>query len=714
MLNQSRPIRAFEANEDAGGWALPAAIAGFHSIRAADGTIALVDPRAAPPGHTPDSSVSERAGLVRALLLIAALAGMALWLGLLAGPFRLASGLLDARDHLDTAEKKLSQGASKPARTEALAADGAARRARAALDAGGPLLDLVASVPVAGDAMKEMDHLVSAIEHSAAAASGVLGIAQDALKGPDSVIEQIEEPDGSKGSRIRLDRIEELAQVIDEVRQEIGMVESELKAIDVTNLPKRLHAGIKDGIRKAKETDVLLADAQAGFAVLPRILGKDEPRTYLLGFQNTAEQRGTGGALLQFAPMTIDKGSPDLPEKVGSVYKIDANRTPISIPLPEDAWYVAGVEDAQRFGNANWSPDLPLSARLTLDYGRATPSDQPLPEIDGVIVVDPLAIQQVMPGTGPFSIKSGNRVSSSRVVHLLLYKAYASYPIAAIRRVVLNQVVDGFYEAMLEAAHPTELVKGIGTALRQKHMQIWMQDPAEQKFIERMDWDGAIESAKKDDYVFVVEQNVGGNKLDNFDKHTNSFSVTFEGSDALVSSELKVQNGIFLPQPRYSMGDTQSNAACAMTRCPVHRPMMNLYVKGDAELISAVVGGTEGVTRIDAPPGIASWSGDTPATHEELGKKVWSGTLQIPPGEEGTLSFDYRVPGVVRRIDGRSVYRLHLQHQPKVQPETFVIRIELPQDAQGIKAKGFHREGDTLIWEQEVKEDQILEVSWQR
>lgn len=646
--------------------------------------------------------------------LIVALLGITAWLSILAGPWRLATGVLDARAHLDRAERRLAAGASKPARTEALAALGAARRARGALDAGGPLLDLAAPLPVAGDALKEMDHIVAAAEHSSAAAAGVLDIAQGALRGPDPVIEKIQEADGTKGSRIKIERIRELGEVIDAVRSEITSTQSELEAIDVSNLPARLRPGIRDGIEKARETEALLSDAAAGFALLPRILGEDGPRTYLLGFQNTAEQRGTGGALLQFAPMTIDDGSPDLPEKVGSVYKIDANRTPIDIPLPPDAWYVAGVEDAQRFGNANWSPDLPLSARLTLDYGRATPSDEPLPDIDGVIVVDPLAIQQVMPGTGPFSIKAGNRVSASRVVHLLLYKAYASYPIPGVRRVVLNQVVDGFYEGMLDAANPTELVAGIGTALRQKHMQIWMNDGAEQRFIKRMNWDGAIEKAAKDDYIYVVEQNVGGNKLDNFDEHTNGFEISFDGDDAMVSAAISVGNGVFLPQPRYSMGDTQSNNACAATRCPVHRPMMNLYVQSDAELLSASVDGTTDVTRIDAPPGIAAWNGETPATHEELGKKVWSGTLQIPPGEVGTLAFDYRVPGVVREIDGRFVYRLHLQHQPKVQPERFLIQIELPPGARGVEAQGFERRGQRLVWEREVKEDLILEVSWQR
>lgn len=658
------------------------------------------------PGAGPTPA---RRGILGVAVLGLSLGGLLLWSSMLLGPWNLATGLLSAGDHLDRAEKKLSQGLTKDARYETLAAAAASRRARAALARGGPIFDLLGSSSL-GPVLEEAEHLVSAAEHSAAAAVGTLSIAQSALKGPKKLI--VADPDDPKGSKVQIDRVEALADTVTEIRSEITASGEALRAVNLPNLPRRARGPVTEGIDKAEEASQVLGEAEAGLAVLPQILGKESPRTYLIGFQNSAEQRGTGGAILQFAEVTMDEGALEL-EKAASVYKnIDKDRQPIfSVDIPEDAWYVEAIDDAKRFGNANWSPDWPASAQLTLEYGRATPSKVEFPEVDGVINVDPVAIEMLLPGTGPFTTEpSNNRITEEKVVAFLLYKAYASYPVAGVRRVVLNQVVDKFYEKLLKPAHPTELVQGMGDALGQKHMQIWMADPDEQAFMELMNWDGAIEEAKGDDYVFVVEQNVGGSKLDYFDSNTTTMNISFEGEDAVVSTELRVLNRVFLPQPRYSMGDAQAKTACAASRCPAHKPMLNLYVQDSAELIKAEV--VEG-ERVDTPAP-AAWSGATPATHSEKNKTVWSGTLSLPPLEEGALRFDYRVPGVVRTVGGRSTYRLQVQHQPKIQPERLIIRMDLPEGASEIDAPGWKRDGDKLVWDRPLKEDIVLEVSWRR
>ncbi len=662
------------------------------------------------PGNSGVGPVPARRGISGVAVLALSLGGLLLWSSMLLGPWNLATGLLSAADHLKRAEKKLSQGLTKDARYETLAASAAARRARAALDGGGPVFDLLGSADSIRSVLAEADHLVGAAEHSAAAAVGTLSIAQSALKGPKKLI--VADPDDAKGSKVQIDRVEALGATITEIKEEIIASGRQLQAVDLENLPQRARGPVTEGITKAEEASKVLGEAEAGLAVLPQILGKESPRTYLIGFQNSAEQRGTGGAILQFAEVTMDEGALEL-EKAASVYKnIDKDRQSIlSVAVPEDAWYVQAIDDAKRFGNANWSPDWPSSAQLTLEYGRATPSKVEFPKVDGVINVDPVAIEKLLPGTGPFTAEpSNNRITEEKVVAFLLYKAYASYPIAGVRRVVLNQVVDKFYEKLFRPAHPTELVQGMGDALGQKHMQIWMADPDEQGFMELMNWDGAIEEAKGDDYLFVVEQNVGGSKLDYFDSNTTTMGISFEDEDALVSTELRVLNRVFLPQPRYSMGDAQAKTACAESRCPAHKPMLNLYVQDSAELIRAEV--VEG-ERVDTPAP-AAWSGTTPATHSEKNKTVWSGTLSIPPLEEGALRFDYRVPGVVRTVDGLSTYRLTVQHQPKIQPERLIIRMDLPKGATEIDAPGWKRDGDKLLWDRPLKEDIVLEVSWRR
>jgi hypothetical protein len=383
------------------------------------------------------------------------------------------------------------------------------------------------------------------------------------------------------------------------------------------------------------------------------------------------------------------------------VYKIDKNREPIDIPLPKDAWYVAGIPDAQRFGNSNWSPDWPLTSKLTLAYGRA--SKREWPRFDGVFGVDPIAMKLILPGAGIYKTGGGRRIQADKVVHLVLNKAYASEPNPGQRRQVLKGIVDGFYKALLNPDRPSELVAGIGEALGSKHMQMWLADPGERAFVKRMNWDGEIQRAKGSDYLAVVEQNVGGNKLNYFERMDNRMDVRLSDDDARVETRVEVTNEVFLPQPRYVLGAIRPEG--------YHRPMLNVYVPRRARLLDAGWTGE----RVDTSPTteLAAWTGGVPPTHFERGKKVWSATLLIPPGGAGGVHLTYRVPDVVRTEDGRRVYRLVLQRQPKVRPERATIRVVVPQGARDLLAPGFARAGGALTWKGPVKEDTVLEVSWQ-
>jgi hypothetical protein len=649
------------------------------------------------------SEQESRSGFVGAVALMGGLAGILLWILMLSGPWKLASGLLDARGHLERAQQKISAGALKEARYDTFSAVAATRRARQGLDAGGPLLDLASSIPSIGNVLKDVEHIVGAAELSAEAAEGTLNVAQNALRGPDEII--VNDPaDPRGGSRIRIERIQEVGVTINGIRDAVEGVARELGLVDVSNLPRRLRPDIKDAIDQAQETRKLLADSEAGLALLPRFLGASEPRTYLLAMQNPAEERGTGGAILQFRLLSISDGDPELLEQTGgTIYEVDRRRRPIDIPLPDDAWYVQAIRDARRFGNANWSPDWPLSAKLTIDYAQATPGTR-FPDVDGVILVDPVVMQELLPGAGAFNTTKTIRISERRIVHFVLYEAYAAFPIPKFRRARLQEVVNEFYERMLKPDHPAELVRGLGRALAEKHMQIWLEDPREQAFVERMNWDGSIEKARGD-HLYVVGQNVGGNKLDYFDRDRIRTSITpIGGGDVRVSTEVTVFNDVFLPQPRWSMGDSG----------PVHRPMINVYAPIDARLERAGVTGTRLDTAVD---GLAAWTNEMPPEHVEVGKKVWSTVLEIEPGEKGSVSLDYVVPDVIRTTGHRSVYRLSLQHQPKVRPEDLEIRFALPDGAAKLRAEGWKRTRSAgaaaLVWEGALNKDMTLEVSWE-
>lgn len=664
--------------------------------------------------HQP-SSRSAPAGLVGGATLLLTLGGVALWLLMLSGPVQLGTGLLEARSHLNEAQEKLTAGKFRPAVFETFSATAGATKALRGLDSNSPLMDLATLSGTVAGAVGELDHIVAAAAHATDAASGTLDIGLNALKGPDKVIGK--DPDG-EGSIILIDRIEELGEVVEQVRSDINAAGDEFAEVRLANLPRRLHAGITDGIKQARSSDEVLADAQAGFELLPGILGADGPRTYMLGFQNSAELRGSGGAMLQFEFLTIDGGKPELAgDKTGSIYKLDQEREPIDIPLPEDAWYVRDLSDAQRFGNSNWSPDWPLSARLAVAYGEASSercvptgkrSCPDFPDVDGVLALDPVVIEDLMPGIGPFR-RGDYRFRSRTAVHLMLNRAYQTFPIPSHRRNFLGNVVSDLFTKMFDPNLPTQLVQGMGTSLANKNMQIYMSDAEEQAFVERMKWDGGISKVKTGDYFQVVEQNVGGNKLNYFATQTNEMSVTIDGDDAVHSTSVGVTNDVILPQPRWVLGDSKT----------AHRPMLNFYVPSEAEMMSARAGKLCPIPlnrscngRIDTPPGLASWSGEVPPTHRERGKKVWSATLQIPPEERGSFAVKYRSPDVVERRDGRSVYRLMVQRQAKFHPEELLIQLRLPDEARRIQAPGFKKDGSTLTYERPLESDTLVEVSW--
>ena len=641
--------------------------------------------------------------LASVVVVLLGLLATLLWLWLIASPFDLARGLLQGGRQLSAAQSRLSSGKIGNALELSLAARASAESASAEVAAPGPLLEVAALIPQIEDAMGELDHVVAAMEMSADSAVGALSVIEDALGG-GLITRDPDDPDG--GSIIDLDRLESAAATVTDVRATTQDVIVELEKIELGNLPGRVRPRVRRAIVQARDAAERIEIAERGFTLLPSILGANGPRNYLLGFQNPSEQRGTGGAILQFKVLKLDDGRLELDdvqggETAGTVYNIDQDRRTYDIRLPADAWMVRQLEDAQRFGNSNFSPDWPLSAQLMIEYAYTSArmnDDLEVPIFHGFIVVDPLAVEKMMPGVGSFTTKkSGDTITAKNVVDFVLYEAYGKYPPKGPRRRVLGQIVQGFFTKALRSPRLEDFARGMGEALSEKNVQIWMKDRAAQRFIRQMGWTGEIKPAKDSDFVYVVEQNVGGNKLDYFDTHVNSIDVKIEGSDAVVSTEMRVRNGVFGPQPNWIMGDAG----------PLHRPMMNLYAPGNAQLRSWEVEGE----RLDSPAP-AVWSDGRPPENFESGKKVWSATLNLEAKEEGAVRFDYLVPAVVQQRGDRRTYRLVVQRQPKVRPEELTIRLALPKGATSIQAQGWDRKGDILVWEKLLTSDTVLKVSW--
>jgi hypothetical protein len=281
-------------------------------------------------------------------------------------------------------------------------------------------------------------------------------------------------------------------------------------------------AALSPGLRRRlDQLDRYLPLLQAGIQMAisapdaaPGLLGLDSPRTYLVLTQNNHELRATGGFISAVGLLRVDKGRISTTGFRDS-YLFDDPTRPYSTP-PEALTRTmrAGVWVLR---DANWSPDFPATARVAgemyqLGQGVA---------VDGVIAVDLTAIEYIVGAIGPIQIEAyGEEVSQENMVDKL--KSYWSSPLAqeghwwSHRKDFMAALAESVFtklETELDHRQGMNLLIALWKSPEEKHLLIYADDPDTERFLAEHNWDGAIRSGEGD-YLFVVDTNVGYNKVD--------------------------------------------------------------------------------------------------------------------------------------------------------------------------------------------------------
>src|SRR5690606_17325262 len=92
--------------------------------------------------------------------------------------------------------------------------------------------------------------------------------------------------------RINVEVLQEAQGVIADVQATITAVNAEMASIDRDALIEQVSSGIEKLDEALAQVNALIEPANEVLAVLPGMLGADEPRNYLVLFQNNAESRG--------------------------------------------------------------------------------------------------------------------------------------------------------------------------------------------------------------------------------------------------------------------------------------------------------------------------------------------------------------------------------------------------------------------------------------
>ena len=412
---------------------------------------------------------------------------------------------------------------------------------------------------------------------------------------------------------------------------DIGKAERDRAAIDSTALPSPLGARLDAATRLFPQAK----DALRAALTAPDLLGANGTRTYLLVPENPWDLRATGGFAGTAVLLRVRHGRLDQPmtlasDAVDNVTSKRQARNYIPPPLPLvtyqhlNEWF---------YRDANWSPDYPTSAKLLRYFywlGQGQWSD-------GVIAFDSSLLGPLLALTGPVTVPGINTpLDSKNGVHVL--DSYVNGTGKGPNKDVAGKAYSLVFKSLqgLGAAKLPDAVGVLGTALRQRHMLLWLPDTTLAPILAHHTWDGAIDPTRSD-YLYVVDTNVHYNKINDYMHEGLSYRALIQPDRSLRSTLTITYTNTAPPsQQLYRQRFPQDN--------PLYEDFVRVYVPLGSTLLH-----TTGL--------IQPWS-----TARDHNKTVFTGYLRVPQGQRGTVIFSYVVPPNADMAP--TTYSLTVQKQP--------------------------------------------------
>jgi len=281
-----------------------------------------------------------------------------------------------------------------------------------------------------------------------------------------------------KDGRVDLAPIVKAQPAVAKARTAFIAARASVAAIDTGALVNPVAGGI-DRLRDVLGTAAPEMDAIANAAkLLPAMLGADGPRDYLLAAQNPAELRATGGLIGAIALVHADQGAVTLVKQSAGT-SIGPWTAPIA-DVPSATQGLYGPLVGRYLQDANLTPDFPLAAATASWMWTTTNGGK----VDGVIAVDPVVLSGLLTATGPVTLPSGDRLTSSNAVTLLLSDVYKRYSEPAQQDAFFASAATAVFDRLSSGqANAKKLVSALAAAGESRRVLIWSAHSDDQKVL---------------------------------------------------------------------------------------------------------------------------------------------------------------------------------------------------------------------------------------
>ncbi len=371
------------------------------------------------------------------------------------------------------------------------------------------------------------------------------------------------------------------------------------------------------------------------------LVSKIKKQSILVGFQNSAELRPTGGFWGSFAVWDINKSILDSTLSFDTnPYKqdnklLETSQTELPEPMREQ-W----SDKPQSFVNANWSASFPQSAKtLQWYFGQGWGEKN----LSGVFAVSSLTLIDLLELTGEISISDKTAINSSNFTRIMSEKIDSEYWQNEENKTINEPktLIKELFPLVLQRAKALPkltLYNFFIKQIEQGRILAYFNDKQFQKGSEKLKIDGELRPYKTD-YLMINNANISGNKT--------SLNVNQIIDYSLVNSQKGASSLLKITRSHSNMWPNHQNTNYTRVFIPI------------------------GSTLESAKLGNEDITGDI-LIEQDQGRTVLGFWFNTDPGQQKTAEIKYRIPSQSNIVNN---WDLTYQKQPGTNPDWINIKI---------------------------------------
>ncbi len=394
--------------------------------------------------------------------------------------------------------------------------------------------------------------------------------------------------------------------------------------------------------------------------MLQAIIGQEGERTYLLLMQNNTELRPTGGYIGNFGILQIKDGevpqfylkdSDYLDEDIDVMNKFSDREVvaPHKLNQRTEQNYITPPAQIKkyfskyewRFGDANWSPSFPETARNAIKlYNIDIAQNDELAEeiaFDGVIAFNPELVADWLKIVGGVEIQATDE--EEYTAENFQDTPQNLYPGDKINGKIITEktyIIDAISQEVREKMFELPIYRVLSVINTLRHntednnLFFYFNNPEFQQKLVDNNWTGELEKTEQD-YLMVVDANLSRLRLDHLVHRQISYN--------LDNSENKLEATLELT---YSYDKNREDESGLFNEdIGRYETYTRIYMPKDINLTKSI-----GINKVDE--------------YQEFDKNVLGMHIYLNPGETKTFTFEYKLPDSITTED----YQLFIQKQP--------------------------------------------------